>query len=85
VVDAIGPAATALDLLKVCDWPNGNRAVLMVCHQPALGHLASLLLTGQEAPWTIRKGAVWWLRSRQGGDSARAQTLLLCVQSPDTM
>jgi phosphohistidine phosphatase len=85
VADAIGPAAKAVDLLKVCGWPNGNRTVLLVAHQPALGQLASLLLTGQEEPWTIRKGAVWWFRSRPGDDPARAQTLLLCVQSPDTM
>lgn len=66
-------------------WPDGNRTVLLVSHQPALGHVAALLLTGHEAPWTVRKGAVWWSRSRQGDDPMRTQTLLLCVQSPDTM
>jgi phosphohistidine phosphatase len=85
VVDAIGPAATARDLLRASGWPDGNRTVLLVSHQPALGHLAALLLTGHEAPWTVRKGAVWWFRSRPGDDPMRTQTLLLCVQSPDTM
>jgi phosphohistidine phosphatase len=63
--------------------------VLLVGHQPALGELASLLLTGREAPWTIRKGAVWWLRNRPSEASKdaelRAQTFVVCVQSPETM
>jgi phosphohistidine phosphatase len=63
--------------------------VLLVGHQPALGELASLLLIGREAPWTIRKGAVWWLRNRasevEKDGMARAQTFVVCVQSPETM
>jgi phosphohistidine phosphatase len=88
-VEAIGPQAKAADLLQASGWPDGRRTVLMVGHQPALGELASLLLTGREAAWTIRKGAVWWLRHRAGeadGDGeGRAQTYLVCVQSPETM
>jgi phosphohistidine phosphatase len=39
--------------------------------------LASLLLSGQESEWTIKKGAVWWLsnRSRRG----ETQTVLRAV------
>jgi phosphohistidine phosphatase len=88
-VDTIGPAAKAKDLLAASGWPDGRRTVLLVGHQPALGELVSLLLTGREAPWTIRKGAVWWLRNRPGDvardGEARAQTLVVCVQSPETM
>jgi len=89
-LDAIGPGGNANDLLSASGWPDGRRTVLIVGHQPALGELASLLLTGREAPWTIRKGAVWWLRHRSGVDGerdaeARAQTFVVCVQSPETM
>ena len=63
-VESIGPNARAKDLLAASGWPDARRTVLLVGHQPALGELASLLLTGREAPWTIRKGAVWWLRNR---------------------
>jgi len=88
-VEALGPGATAKDLLAISGWPEGRRTVLLVGHQPALGELASLLLTGHEAPWTIRKGAVWWLRNRatdadRDGES-RTQTYVVCVQSPETM
>ncbi len=30
-------------------------------HQPTLGHVASLLLTGAEGDLSIKKGALWWL------------------------
>jgi phosphohistidine phosphatase len=88
-VESIGPGATAHDLLAASGWPDGRRTVLLVGHQPALGELASLLLTGRAAPWTIRKGAVWWLRNRAGegerdGDG-RTQTFVVCVQAPETM
>jgi phosphohistidine phosphatase len=88
-VDSIGPDAHAKDLLAASGWPESRRTVLIVGHQRALGELASLLLTGREAPWTIRKGSVWWLRNRpseSGKDGeSRAQTYVVCVQSPETM
>ncbi|HEX6019139.1 MAG TPA: histidine phosphatase family protein [Burkholderiaceae bacterium] len=88
-VESIGPGASARDLLAASGWPDARRTVLVVGHQPALGELVSLLLTGREAPWTIRKGSVWWLRSRPsdaGADGeARAQAFVVCVQSPETM
>lgn len=82
---ALGPDADAAALLDVSGWPNARRTVLLVGHQPTLGRLAALLLTGQEAPWTFRKGAVWWLRNRPADAESRAETFLLCVQSPETM
>jgi len=88
-LETIGPQAKAADLLEASGWPGGRRTVLLVGHQPALGELASLLLTGREAAWTIRKGAVWWLRYRSNeterDSEGRTQTYLVCVQSPETM
>lgn len=86
-VDSIGPEASAQDLLAASGWPDSRRTVLLVGHQPALGELVSLLLTGRTAPWTIRKGAVWWLRNRpsDAAGESRAQTFVVCVQSPETM
>lgn len=64
---AIATGACARDLLRAAEWPDSARSVLLVGHQPALGEVAALLLTGQEAPWRIAKGAVWWLHRRQRG------------------
>lgn len=59
----IGPDACVSELIAASGWPLGG-AVLIVGHQPSLGRLASLLLAGQEAEWSIKKGALWWLSNR---------------------
>ena len=76
-VRTIGPDAGVADLIAACGWPDASDAVLVVGHQPVLGRLAALLLAGQEAEWTIKKGALWWLSNRTRGDEA--QTVLRAV------
>ena len=60
----LGPDACVSELIAASGWPQASGAVLIVGHQPALGRLASLLLAGQEADWSIKKGALWWLSNR---------------------
>lgn len=52
------------DLIAASEWPTGGGAALIVGHQPTLGQFAALLLSGQEADWTVKKGAVWWFSNR---------------------
>jgi phosphohistidine phosphatase len=82
----LGPDAGVPDLLAAIDWPHGSSkersaAVLVIGHQPTLGHTAALLLAGAEANWSIKKGAVWWFsnRGRQGG----TQMVLRAVTAPE--
>ncbi len=68
IVEAIGPEATAAEVLEVLEaagWPDGQRPVLLIGHQPWLGQLASLLLTGEEHDWTVKKANAWWIASRE--------------------
>lgn len=60
----IGPDACVSELIAATGWPDAPGSVLVVGHQPSLGRLASLLLAGQEADWSIKKGALWWLSNR---------------------
>jgi len=62
--DELAPGATASAVLAVAAWPDARESVLIVGHQPTLGEVASLLLAREELPWSIRKGAVWWLSNR---------------------
>lgn len=83
LVAALAPGCGAGEVLAASGWPDADRPCLLVGHQPALGRLAALLLTGGEADWSIRRGAIWWLRSRVR-DGARA-TVLRAVIGPDLL
>ncbi len=80
-VEALAPGASVDDVLQAARWPESTDTVLLVGHQPTLGMVAARLMTGQDLPWSIRKGAVWWLRGREL-DGALVVTLQ-AVQSPD--
>ena len=77
----LGIGADAADLIAAAGWPDHGNAVLLVGHQPSLGRLAALLLSGQEADWTIKKGGMWWFTNRvRDGET---QTVLRTVINPD--
>jgi phosphohistidine phosphatase len=68
-VAALAPGASVTSLLEAARWPESKEAVLVVGHQPTMGQTAAYLLSGSDQSWAVRKGAVWWLRSRErGGD-----------------
>ena len=75
------PGAAPLAVLAAIGWPELERPTLIVGHQPELGRLASLLLSGQEADWTIKKGALWWFSNRVRDDET--QTVLRAVMPAD--
>ena len=77
IVRRIGPMACVSELVAASGWPSGKGAVLIVGHQPSLGRFASLLLAGEEAEWSIKKGALWWLSSRVR--RSETQTVLRAV------
>ena len=73
----------AANLLAAVGWPDGKGApaVLVVGHQPTLGQVAALLLSGTEDDWTIKKGAVWWFSNRTR--NGETQTVLRSATSAD--
>jgi len=75
----IGVGTDVADLIAATNWPHGRArggAIVLVGHQPTLGRLAALLLSGAEADWSVKKGAVWWfsrrMREGEGGTVLRA-------------
>ena len=79
----LAPDGNGEGLLKAARWPDSNEPVLIIGHQPTLGLVASFLLTNVPQPWTIKKGAVWWIRSRSREDGD--QVILQAVQAPDLL
>lgn len=82
-VEALAPDASPEALLKAARWPDANEPVLLVGHQPTLGQLAAQLLAGQALPWSVKKGAVWWLRNRDR--EGAAPVVLQAVMAPDCL
>lgn len=77
----IGPDACVSELIAASAWPQASGSVLLVGHQPSLGNLASLLMSGHEAPCTIKKGALWWFTNRvRAGEN---QVVLRTVITPE--
>lgn len=77
----LGAGASATDVLTAAGWPDHSGAVLIVGHQPTLGRVAALLLGGEEANWSIKKGGVWWFSRRVRSD----ETVLRVVLNPDLL
>jgi len=79
----LAPEATADDLLEAAGWPNGKSVVLLVGHQPSLGQAVARLMGLKQDSCAVRKGSVWWLRTRErDGD---VQTVMVTVQAPELM
>lgn len=77
----LGRGASVGDVLSLSGWPDQAAPALILTHQPVIGRLAALLLSGAPADWTVRKGALWWFSNRvRRGET---QTVLRAMVSPD--
>lgn len=84
--DELVPESSVDDVLTLLKWhpetgPQTKGPVLLVGHQPYLGQLIARLLGMDESICSVRKGGVWWLRTRLR--EGQLQTVLLTVASPD--
>jgi phosphohistidine phosphatase len=82
-VAEIAPGAGADAALRAARWPDASESVLVIGHQPTLGLVASLVLTGTAQTWSIKKAGVWWIRHRPRDDESHI--VLQAVQSPDCL
>jgi phosphohistidine phosphatase len=83
VRDELSPQGNHDHLLELVQWPQGKHAVLVVGHQPFLGRTAAKLLNLADEDLAIRKGAVWWFRTRVRENES--QTVLMSVQNPEML
>ena len=69
---------------RCCAWPTGpmrSDPVLVVGHQPTLGQVAALLLSGQPQYWEMKKASAWWFVQREPNDPD--SLYLKAVMAPD--
>jgi phosphohistidine phosphatase len=64
VSKALAPDADPMEVLKRSGWPGGAGGVLIVGHQPTLGQICEILLTGKLGNRPVKKGDVWWFTNR---------------------
>ncbi|MES2943433.1 MAG: histidine phosphatase family protein [Pseudomonadota bacterium] len=79
----IAPDGTPAQLLQLVQWPLGRAPILVIGHQPILGQTIAQLLGFQESDCAVKKGSLWWLRSRERDDLI--QTVVVTVQSPEVL
>ena len=77
----LAPDTTSDALLAAAGWPHSKSTVVVIGHQPSLGQAISLLIGLRHDDCPVRKGGLWWLRTRErDGD---VQTVVVTVQSPE--
>jgi phosphohistidine phosphatase len=79
----IAPGATPDQLLALVQWPLGKSPILVIGHQPVLGQTIAQLLGLRASECAVKKGAIWWLRSRER--DGQVQTVIVTVQSPELL
>ncbi len=79
----LGSGTSVTQLLEAAQWPHCKNAVLIIGHQPTLGETIARLLLLQTASCPVRKGMVWWLRTRDR--DGQQQTIVTAVQSAETL
>jgi phosphohistidine phosphatase len=77
----LGIAGSAERLLELVNWPHAREPVLVVGHQPVLGQVAALVLSGAAEDWRIRKACSWWLARRDREDGS--EVYIKAVMSPE--
>ena len=78
---ALAPDASVTAVLEAARWPTAREPVLVIGHQPTLGLVAAQLLTGAPHALAVKKGAVWWLRSRER--EGEGQVVLVAALTPE--
>jgi phosphohistidine phosphatase len=79
--EALQPGSGVEALLQAARWPDSRELVLIVGHQDTLGMTAAYLMAGIVQPWSVRKGALWWLRRRER--AGRVEVVLQAVLSAE--
>ncbi len=80
VVEDLNVESSAHDVLNIIERHRALRYVLMIGHQPYLGEVICQLIDMSPVHCSVKKGAVWWIKTRQ--HEAKFQRYLYALQQP---
>jgi phosphohistidine phosphatase len=80
-VERLAPGAGVSDILEAAGWPEHKGTVVVVGHQPDLGNAVAYLMSGSKGDWSLKKGALCWVTSRD----KEPQVVLRAAISPDLL
>ena len=83
ISERLAPGAAPSDILVAAGWPSHHGALVIVGHQPDLGRVVAVLLTGAAAEWPVKKGGLWWLNHRER--DGKAQVVVRAALAPDLL
>jgi phosphohistidine phosphatase len=79
----LAPGAPVTSILAAAEWPDRQRPLILVGHQPDFGCAAAFLVSGEERDWRIDKSGLWWIG---GGHHAFVKAVISPgVISPDLL
>ena len=81
ISDRLAPGAQPGALVEAAGWPGHKGVVILVGHQPDFGRAAAALVSGAASDWSVKKGGLWWLDSRER--DGESQAVVRAVISPD--
>jgi phosphohistidine phosphatase len=79
-VKPLAPGAAVKDILEAAGWPEHKGAVVLVGHQPDLGHAVAFLVSGNDEEWRVKKGGLWWIAKKNNDE-----LIVRAVVSPDLL
>lgn len=79
---ALDTSTDCAAVLKAVGAASTEGVVLIVGHQPTLGEVASLLLTGTVGALSVKKGAAWCLGIKR---ERKSRAVLQAVMSPEIL
>ena len=83
IVNELAPGASAQQILTAAHWPDSREPVLIIGHQPTLGQVASLVISGNVQNWSVRKGNAWWIVQREREENT--EHYIRAVMAPELL
>ena len=82
---ALDVGAHPARVLTAAGWPHDHGTVVVVGHQPTLGQVAALVMSGVPSEWSVKKGAIFWFSARNAHGAEPDHVVLRAALAPEML